>query len=174
MLGRSIEDPDGVEAGGKAEGLGLLDVTTQLARTKITQVVEAESLEVEPERHLTVHGYFIHMGQTIGREMRPCFHVRPLNLVGGQPGSREDESFDGTVNESGRIWGTYLHGVFDLPEFRRAWVNRIRGRKVLQPLADAVSKNISQSLDSQLDGWADHLQRHLTHMPLLRDSLERP
>lgn len=174
MLGRSIEDPDGVEAGGKVEGLGLLDVTTQLARTKITQVVEAESLEIEPERHLTVHGYFIHMGQTTGREMRPCFHVRPLNLVGGQPGGREDESFDGTVNKSGRIWGTYLHGVFDLPEFRRAWVNRIRGRKVLQPLADAVSKNISQSLDSQLDGWADHLQRHLTHMPLLLDSLERP
>ena len=34
----------GVEAGGEVEGLGLLDVTTQLARTKITQLVEAESL----------------------------------------------------------------------------------------------------------------------------------
>jgi adenosylcobyric acid synthase len=171
MLGRSVADPDGVEAGGEVEGLGLLDVTTQLARTKITQSVEAESLEIEPKRHLTVRGYFIHMGQTIGREMRPCFHVRPLNLEGGQPG---DVSFDGTVNESGRIWGTYLHGVFDLPEFRRAWVNRIRGRKVLPPLADAVSKNISQSLDSQLDTWADHLQLHLTQVSLLQDSLDRP
>ena len=168
MLGRSIADPEGVEAGGEVDGLGLLDVTTQLARTKITQLAEAESLEIDPERHLTVRGYFIHMGQTTGRDMRHCFHVRPLNLGGGQLEDRGVERFDGAVNESGLIWGTYVHGVFDLPEFRRAWINRIRARKSLPPLADAVSLGISQSLGSQLDAWADHLQLHCKVMPLIQ------
>ena len=168
MLGRSIEDPDGVEAGGEVEGLGLLDVTTRLATTKITQLVEAESLEVEPQRSLMVRGYFIHMGQTTGQGVRRCFHVRRLNPGSGEPRGRDDEPFDGAVSESGRIWGTYIHGVFDLPEFRRAWVNRIRGRKVLQPLADAVSRHNSQSLDCQLDTWTDHLQLHLKVRPLIQ------
>jgi adenosylcobyric acid synthase len=143
-------------------------VTTQLARTKITQLVEAESLEIEPERHLTVRGYFIHMGQTRGRDMRHCFHVRSLNLGGGQLEDRGVERFDGTVSESGLIWGTHVHGVFDLPGFRRAWINRIRARKSLPPLADAVSLGISQSLGSQLDAWADHLQLHCKVMPLIQ------
>lgn len=174
MLGRSIADPDGVEAGGQVEGLGLLDVTTQLARTKITQLIEAESLEIESQRCLTVRGYFIHMGQTIGREMRPCFRVHRLDRGSEESSSGTNESFDGAVDQTGRIWGTYVHGVFDLPEFRRAWVNRARGKKALQPLADLVSQSISQALDSQLDVWADHLQLHITRFSLLEDSFDRP
>ncbi|MCC6139860.1 MAG: cobyric acid synthase [Nitrospira sp.] len=168
MLGQRIADPEGVEAGGEIDGLGLLDVVTHLARTKVTQLVEAESLVIEPNRHLTVQGYFIHMGETAGRDMRPCFHVCPLNPGGGQLADRDVERFDGAVSESGLIWGTYLHGVFDLPEFRRAWINRIRNRKALAPLADTVSQGISHSFDGQLDTWADHLQSHLTLAPLLR------
>ncbi|WP_121990627.1 cobyric acid synthase [Nitrospira lenta] len=173
MLGRSIADPAGVEAGGEVEGLGLLDVATTLAKTKITQLVEAEFLQLEPERCLTVRGYFIHMGQTTGRDRRPCFRVRPLSLGGGQLEGREVERFDGAVNGTGLIWGTYVHGVFDLPEFRRAWINRIRGRKSLVPLADAVSRDISQSLGSQLDAWADHLQLHLKVTPFIKAVLPR-
>ena len=168
MLGRSIADPDGVEAGGEVEGFGLLDVTTRLATTKTTHWVEGESLEVEPQRKLPIRGYWIHMGKTTRGGARSCFHVRPISDGAGQPGAREDAEADGAVNETGLIWGTYLHGVFDLPEFRRAWINRIRGRKSLLPLADAVSRGISQSLGGQLDAWADHLQLHLKVMPLIQ------
>lgn len=167
MLGRSIADPDGVEAGGEVEGLGLLDVITHLTKTKVTQLVEAESLHIEPNRHLPVRGYCIHMGETTGRDQRHCFHMRPLTLGQECLEEREAEHFDGAMDETGLMWGTYLHGVFDLPEFRRAWINRIRSRKALMPLADAVSRGISQSLDCQLDTWADHLESHLTILPLL-------
>lgn len=161
MLGRIIADPHEMEAGGTVEGLGLLNVTTQLARTKITQVVEAESLEVEPKRHLSVRGYFIHMGRTTGQGVRRCFRLRPLHGEMGRSGSDEDEGMDGAVNDSGRIWGTYLHGIFDRFEFRRAWINRIRARKGLPSLPDVVSRDLSQALSSQLDVWADHLQLHV-------------
>jgi len=168
MLGRSIADPDGVEAGGEVEGLGLLSVTTRLATTKTTQWVEGESLDIGLQRNLPIRGYWIHMGQTTRYGARCCFHVRPISGEAGQSGGGEDVAFDGAVNETGLIWGTYVHGVFDLPGFRRAWINRIRARKSLLPLADAVSLDISQSLGSQLDAWADHLQLHLKVMPLIQ------
>jgi adenosylcobyric acid synthase len=168
MLGRGIADPHGVESGGEVEGLGLLDVTTQLARTKITQLVEAESLVIEPQRHLLVRGYFIHMGETTGQGIRPCFHFRALNGGAGQSRAGGEDDVDGATSDTGMIWGSYLHGLFDLPEFRRAWINRIRGRKSLPPLGDAVSRGISQSLGGQLDAWADHLQLHLKVMPLIQ------
>ncbi|MCS6293119.1 MAG: cobyric acid synthase [Nitrospira sp.] len=168
MLGQSIADPDWVEAGGEVEGLGLLEVTTRLATIKTTQWVEGESLEIEPQRGLPIRGYWIHMGQTTRCGARCCFHVRPISCEAGQPGGGEKAGFDGTVNETGLIWGTYVHGVFDLPEFRRAWINRIRGRKALPPLTAAVSRGVSQSLGGQLDAWADHLQLHLRVMPLIQ------
>lgn len=166
MLGRSIADPDGVEAGGEVEGFGLLDVTTRLATTKTTQWVEGESWEIEPRRSLPIRGYWIHMGQTTRCGVRSCFHVRQINSGAQQPGGEEEAEFDGAMNETGLVWGTYVHGVFDLPAFRRAWINRIRGRKSLNPLADGVSRGVSQSLGSQLDVWADHLQMHLNLKPL--------
>lgn len=107
------------------------------------------------------------MGQTTRCGARSCFHVRQMGGGAGQPGGRKESEFDGAVNETGLIWGTYVHGVFDLPDFRRAWINRIRSRKSLPPLADVVSQGISQSLGGQLDAWADHLQLHLNIKPLI-------
>lgn len=167
MLGRSIADPDGVEAGGHVDALGLLNVSTELTRTKLVQVIEAESLEIEPARHLPVRGYFIHMGKTTGRDVRRCFRLHQRNGTIERAESAEAGNMDGAVSDTGRIWGTYLHGVFDRSEFRRAWVNRARMRKGLSPLPDSVSQRISQSLHGQLDTWADHLQSHLNVTPLL-------
>ncbi|MCA9465324.1 MAG: cobyric acid synthase, partial [Nitrospira sp.] len=59
------------------------------------------------------------------------------------------------------VWGTYLHGVFDQPGFRRRWLNRVRLRKRLPPLAVEVSQMVSSRLEGSLDRWADHLERHL-------------
>jgi adenosylcobyric acid synthase len=39
----------------------------------------------------------------------------------------------GLVGE--RIWGTYLHGIFDADPFRRWWIDRLRVRKGLAPLS---------------------------------------
>jgi adenosylcobyric acid synthase len=35
------------------------------------------------------------------------------------------EGFDGAVDPAGRIWGAYLHGVFDNTAFRRAWLHSL-------------------------------------------------
>jgi len=35
------------------------------------------------------------------------------------------ESLDGAVDASGRVWGTYLHGLFDSGDLRRAWLRSL-------------------------------------------------
>jgi len=73
----------------------------------------------------------------------------------------EDEAADGACREDGMVWRTYIHGVFDRPEFRRQWLNRLRQRKGLHPLDRSVSEAVTARLRSSLDRWADHLQKHV-------------
>jgi adenosylcobyric acid synthase len=103
MLGRRILDPAGVESSEPAvPGLGLLPVETVFAAEKTT--VQVRGLAGQHE----IHGYQIHMGQT-------------ALLDGAEPFARlSDGAFDGAVE--GRVWGTYLHGLFHNSGFRAHWL----------------------------------------------------
>lgn len=164
MLGREISDPCGVEAGGETPGLGFLDVATELLPHKRTARVDALPLCWDASPGTTVQGYEIHMGHTRRGSVRPCFHI--IRRVGqnladeGSTGTLE-EAEEGASHAERFIWGTYIHGVFDRPEFRRLWLNRLRRRKGLMPLDTAVSEAVSTRLQSALDRWADHLEKHL-------------
>jgi adenosylcobyric acid synthase len=126
MLGRSIADASGVESPGGAEcaGLDLLPVVTEFAAAKETHQVQAEVLPgsgfLATGVGATVAGYEIHMGrsQLVGDGARPLLR---LTRRGGQPA----DSLDGAVDGSGRVWGTYLHGLFDDTDFRRAWLRSL-------------------------------------------------
>ena len=61
------------------------------------------------------------------------------------------------MSSDGLVWGTYIHGVFDQPGFRRVWLNRVRGRKNLPPLDVELSQSVSGRLVEAIDGWADHV-----------------
>ncbi len=94
MLGEFIEDPHGVESGrGRAEGLGLLPVRTELETGKTTRVVQARTPSGAP-----FSAYEIHMGRTA----RPS-GAAPFAWIGDQPeGIRQDG-----------VMGTYLHGALE-------------------------------------------------------------
>ena len=118
MLGEEISDPYEIESGGATlRGLGLLPVRTVLAREKTLTRVEAIHLPST----LTVQGYEIHHGQTAGDGLAPA--VR-----------RWDGEAIGAGLEQGRIWGTYLHGLFDADEFRRWFIDQLRMRRGLPAL----------------------------------------
>lgn len=151
MLGGRIDDPHQVECGGQTEGLRLLSVETELHFEKQTRQVQANSLLPGVADVETVRGYEIHVGLTARRGGRPCFRILD------EAGERED----GAVSADGLVWGTYIHGVFDDPVFRRAWLNRVRARKGLAPRPVADSMDVTQRLTSALDEWADHVARHV-------------
>ena len=100
MLGRTVSDPHGIEGTpGTSEGLGLLEIDTELAQEKTLAQVSGRCAFAEGE----VKGYEIHMGVSRGPAMDlPAFHLD------GRP--------EGARSGDGLVLGTYLHGVFDRPE----------------------------------------------------------
>ena len=119
ILGMEIADPFGIESAGSRtiSGLGLLPVRTTLAREKTLTRVAARHLASGCE----VYGYEIHHGLTDRGNLSP--------LLRREDGEGIDVGADG-----GRLWGTYLHGVFDADGFRRWFIDRLRVRRGLAPL----------------------------------------
>ena len=132
IIGGDIRDPESVESGaGQAIGLGLLDVDTVMRGEK--------TLLRSSARHalsgLTVEGYEIHHGRTHAASAVPLF-VRP------------DGEVIGMGRDDGRVWGTYLHGVFDSNRFRRWFIDSLRVRRGLAPAGRMLaSYDIEPALD---------------------------
>lgn len=161
ILGRRVKDPHGVESAvTEADGLGLLDVETVLLTEKETHQAEARLLSAAalaaPGCVGTVSGYEIHMGETaLGPGAQPFAQlVRRSGSDVAIP--------DGAVSSDGRVFGTYLHGIFDNHGFRTAFLNRIRREKGL-PTQSAESR-----VEDPFDLLAEHLERHLDMESLLR------
>jgi adenosylcobyric acid synthase len=131
MLGRKLFDPLGVESSmASMEGLGLLESTTTFEAQKTTVRVRAISLEHEEE----IVAYEIHMGRSECRaSSRPLFRI--IDECG-----KATHRFDGAVSIDGSVWGTYLHGVFDAPAFRRRILNGLRVRRgwALLPVGNSL------------------------------------
>lgn len=171
MLGRRITDPDCVEEGGTGCGLGYLNTETVLTKKKYTAQVEAYPTDFFPTGQGLVRGYQIHMGVTRRVNERPCFRLRRHSVLsedGPQSFAAHTEEVDGAIRHDGLVWGTYIHGVFDEPGFRRAWLNRARERKGLLPLDNHTSKSVTACLQGEIDRWADHLSRNVDLSCLLR------
>jgi adenosylcobyric acid synthase len=173
MLGQTISDPCAVEQGGISGGLGYLNTETELKQAKCTTQVEASMENVFMGGQLLVRGYQIHMGVTrrVNDEL-PCFRVRhrhsALREEARPSNAAKEEEFDGAIRKDGLVWGTYIHGVFDEPGFRRVWLNRARIGKGLPPLDIRASESVTSRLRAELNRWADHLSSNVDLSHLLR------
>jgi len=143
ILGREIADPFGIESdGGRTlDGLGLLPVRTELAREKTLTRAAARHLASDCE----VRGYEIHHGRTDGGNLAPLIR-------------REDGEIIGVGTETGLLWGTYLHGIFDADGFRRWFIDRLRVRGGLVPLGRIAAV---YDLEPALDRLAKTVRRSL-------------
>jgi len=157
LLGEQISNPHGVEGvGGTAAGLGLLPVRTVFAPEKQTARVQAQP-RVRWAGAQVLTGYEIHMGRTERRAGGQP--VLTITQRGGQP-CHED---DGCVSDDGRIWGCYLHGLFDNPSLRRSWLRTLgwTSREATAPtdpydrLADVVESSLDRDQLTRLLGSDD-------------------
>lgn len=121
MLGRVIKDPFGVESSKDLlEGLSFLDTETTLKKSKDTFRVTAE-VKGAGNSVYNVDGYEIHMGETSGGSA-------PFSKITGRDG-RPAGIMEGGVSEDGKIWGTYIHGIFDNDFFREALIKDLLEQK---------------------------------------------
>jgi adenosylcobyric acid synthase len=159
MLGQSIEDPSGVENAGISRtmpGLAALPVRTIMRNQKtVRRAAGRARFRGTP----SFTGYEIHMGETQYENGAEPF----AEIV--REGEQQTVS-DGAITSSGRIWGTYVHGIFDDDFFRHGFVDSAREAC---GLARARSHTcVTAERQARIDRWADHLRRSL-NMNLIRD-----
>jgi adenosylcobyric acid synthase len=151
MLGKLIRDPYGIEGTpGETPCLGLLDIETILHRDKVL----SRSTGIWQHSGENIEGYEIHMGITeCGPGVLPVIRILSQN---GEPA----DSFDGAANPDGRVWGTYFHGLFDVPGFRHAFL-KVISTNYKPDENDCETGHASTFKDRQYDMLAEHFRAHL-------------
>lgn len=141
MLGNTIHDPLGIEGPRRSESaLGYLDFETTLAKEKQLRNVEGRLTLSDTK----IKGYEIHAGISQG-----CALERPFCYL--------ESGNDGAISEDKQIAGTYLHGLFDLPQANRALLQWAGLEEVelldyaalreagIDRIADAIEENIEMT-----------------------------
>jgi adenosylcobyric acid synthase len=137
MLGRVVRDPHGIEGSVReAEGLGLLDIETVMEPEKTVRNSTAYSVMFDEP----LTGYEIHLGRTTGPD---C--VRPAITIDGVP--------DGAVSSDGKVFGCYLHGLFEASGFRRRYLATLG--------IEAGKADHREAVEAALDEIAAQLEEHL-------------
>jgi adenosylcobyric acid synthase len=151
MLGSSILDPEGIEHAGQTEALGLLPFRTRMNPKKVTRQatgqLNAPGLFGQPILPIAVQGYEIHIGETFYEPGAQSFSIL-------QNGER-----DGCLSTDTRIFGTYLHGIFDDDSFRHAFLVAARGFHSLAPAASLG--NWKQKREESFNRLTDAVRRSL-------------
>ncbi|HEV2504582.1 MAG TPA: cobyric acid synthase [Mesorhizobium sp.] len=138
MLGRVVRDPQGLEGSvQETEGLGLLDVETVMEPEKTVRTSNARSAVFD----LPLEGYEIHLGRTTGPDCR-----RPATIIKNVP--------DGAVSADGKVFGTYLHGLFGADAFRARFLESLGiagGGIDYRANVEAALDEIAAALETHLD-----------------------
>jgi adenosylcobyric acid synthase len=150
MLGRSIADPDRIESTETVTGLMLLPITTTMQAEKTTILnrgtLLATTLFKQRCENTKVTGYEIHIGTTTYEDGGKAF----AQLSTGQ---------EGAIDASTRIFGTYLHGLFDDDTFRHLFITNAR---VFHKLTPALARNDwKQQREEALNAFAAHVEASL-------------
>jgi cobyric acid synthase CobQ/L-threonine-O-3-phosphate decarboxylase len=122
MLGKVIRDPYEIEStDGMLSGLGYLDMETVIEQRKnLTRKSGIHQLSGKK-----IFGYEIHHGISSVTQA-PVLHF-------------DDGTICGQMERSERIWGCYLHGLFDSDHFRRWFIDKLRQRAGIQPVGKIIA-----------------------------------
>ena len=140
MLGRSVSDPEQVEAAGETEirGMGLLPLDTIFRGQKVQTQTEGVFSGVEGMLRelngMAYQGYEIHMG-------------------------RSDEALPPLVG-NGNVYGSYVHGVFDAPGICDTILKALCRRKGLD-FSALGTFDMTEYKERQYDLLADTVRSNL-------------
>ena len=157
MLGTRVSDPHGVEGGGALDGLGLLALTTELAREKVTQRVRVRPCDgaffgVPFTTRVAGNGYEIHLGRS----------QRGPGAAAFAQVERDDGTSlaDGALSSDRRVVGTYVHGLFADDAVRHALIHAARMIRGLAASAE-LRRPLAAERDARFDRLAAHVRASL-------------
>ena len=142
MMGKTMDDSNGIENGVSAvyEGLGFFDNTTKFGEYS-KQIIQNEGkLAVGDCGEIT--GYELHMGISEVNE-------KPLVMLDR---FRSDPQPEGSVREDELTFGTYQHGIFDKPAFRKYFLSFVKHDG--KPIQTEIGKDYDEILEENLEALA--------------------
>ena len=140
MLGKTVSDPDQVEAAGVTDiaGLGLIDMDTVFRGDKVQTQTRGTFAGVtgmlENLNGLAYEGYEIHMGRS--QEKLPA------------------------LNGGGNVYGSYIHGIFDGPQIADTVLKAVCCRKGLD-FSALETYDATEYTERQYDILADAVRQGL-------------
>ena len=164
MLGCEIADPAGVEEGGQIRGMELLPVRTVLQKEKHRCQTDGTLDAVEGIfSGLTgceFTGYEIHMGETVYCDEDGSGAKGTVDKTAG-PAKGAENGVENVVNDSaGRIYGSYIHGLFDKGEIAGRMIQTLAREKGIS-LENGVWEDYRTIKERQYDKLADTLREYL-------------
>lgn len=157
ILGNQLSDPLHTESAiTDIHGLGLLDIDTVFEPEKTTTQVEGRivSSGIPMVKDKTITGYEIHMGvTTLGEKAEPFVEITTQL-------DQQVSILDGAISTDGRVFGSYIHGIFDDIEFTRAFLNEIRKEKGLDDVASKV-QSFDEFKETEYEKLAEVVRKHV-------------
>ena len=145
IIGKGIHDPHNIESQQKnTNGLGLIPTTSELKKQKT--LIQCTGIHIPSG--LRLKGYEIHHGKTICEDTDDIICIVKNHT--GEP--------IGYGTKDLRVWGSYLHGIFDQDEFRRWFIDHLREKKGLRPIKNIVA---SYDVENGLDRLADIMRENI-------------
>lgn len=149
ILGNLIDDPNGVEGlPGKSLGLGLLDFSTTIEKSKKLQRVKGRLCMDGSE----ISGYEIHAGVSEG-------------LALSNPATRLSDGDEGAVSDDNQILGTYVHGLFDHADACSSLLS-------WAGLKEPIKMDMFQRKENDIDRLADAIEEHIDVSKILSTFLQ--
>lgn len=153
MLGRVLKDPHGVEHGGEMAGIGLLPSVTvfeeEKTRTRVTGTFRGVEGIFSGLSGIDFEGYEIHMGTSSLEEGNVLADI----AEDGSPAKADGLN-------SGNVYGSYVHGIFDQEEVAKAIISALLRAKGLSD-EDVVSTDMAAYKEQQYDLLADGIRRNM-------------
>ncbi len=153
MLGKEIRDSQKAESDlGEGQGFGFFDMTTEFGGEKILRKeqklleIDAFGCRISGEADV----YEIHMGKT-----------EPVSYAAL------------AANTTGRVVGTYYHGLFDHPDFRGAFFQALAKAAGKQRNPGCTSESWQNLKETHYNQWASSMSRAL-NLDFLKDTLDIP
>ena len=153
MLGRVLKDPHGVEHGGEMAGIGLLPSVTvfeeEKTRTRVTGTFRGVEGIFSGLSGIDFEGYEIHMGTSSLEEGNVLADI----AEDGAPAKADGLN-------SGNVYGSYVHGIFDREEVAKAIISALLRAKGLSD-EDVVSTDMAAYKEQQYDLLADGIRGNM-------------
>ena len=147
ILGEEVSDPNNTEGGGTIQGLNLLPIKTEFkeekTRTQTTGTIQNLDNTFKNLNGKTYTGYEIHMGQSTDNR---------------------------AIIQSGDVYGTYIHGIFDEDEIAETIVRALCEKKQIA-YEPEKQKSTKEYKEEQYDKLAQ-LVRDALDMELIYKILE--